>query len=101
MEIHEKHLANLTDNLARDTGILEDPMEMDDDETSRRAYGTDDLALDDTDSGQPQNRGAPSQKSGKKKATRSKRSGNKGGEFRKQMLAKIDKRLLGPQGGNS
>ena len=32
---------NLTDDLVRQTGVLEDSMDMDDDGTSRRAYGQD------------------------------------------------------------
>jgi len=55
----------------------------------------DDLELDDTNSGQARDRGASSQNSGEKANKTGKRSGNKGGESRKQMLAKINKRVLG------
>ena len=40
-EIDRTLHGNLTDDLVRQTGVLEDSMEMDDDGTSRRAYGQD------------------------------------------------------------
>jgi len=64
MEIGETHSGNLTDGIARDTGAIDDPMEMDEDETGRQAYGKDDLEFDDTDGGQARNRGASSRISG-------------------------------------
>ena len=53
MEIDGTHPDNLTDDLVRDNGVLKDSMEMDDDGAAagRRAYGTDDLELDDKDGG--------------------------------------------------
>ena len=84
MEIDETHPGNPTDTLVRDIGVLKDAMEMDDDGACRRAYGKDDLEFDHIDSGQAQNRGAPSQNSGKKKQkdareveTRASKPGNK------------------------
>jgi len=58
-------------------------------------HSADDLEFNDTNSGQARDRGASSQNSGEKVNKRGKRGGNKGGESRKQMLAKINKRMLG------
>jgi len=64
-------------------------------------HSADDLELDDTNSGQARDRGASSQNSGEKANKRGKRSGNKGGESWKQMLAKINKRMFGHEDGRS
>jgi len=58
-------------------------------------HSADDLEFDNTNSGQARDRGASSQNSGEKANKRGKRGVNKGGVSRKQMLAKINKRMLG------
>ena len=64
METDRTLHGHLTDDLIRQTGVLEDSMLMDDDGSSGRAYGTDYLTFDDTDGGQARNRSTSSQISG-------------------------------------
>ena len=79
----------------KEPGEEEHAMEMEDDGTGKRAYGTDDLELDDIDGGRSRDPGTSSQSSGIKANKRGKRSGNTGGEDRGKMLATINKRILG------